>query len=88
MIDLPLGAKALLVTPNRGKEFAYHADVTEYLNCCSIFHSVISRGKGDSTRIINSLFRECFSKSRDITEIPNDCIQRKAAMMNLSKKMS
>ena len=29
MIDLLLGAKALSVTPDRGKEFARHADVTD-----------------------------------------------------------
>ena len=32
MIDLLLGATALSVTPDRGKEFARHADVTEYLD--------------------------------------------------------
>ncbi len=31
MIDLLIGVKALSVTPDRGKEFARHADVTEYL---------------------------------------------------------
>ena len=31
MVDLLLGAKALSVTPDRSKEFARHADVTEYL---------------------------------------------------------
>ena len=30
MVDLLLGAKALSVTPDRGKEFARHADVTEW----------------------------------------------------------
>ena len=62
MIDLLLGAKALSVTPDRGKEFARHADVTEYLD---------------------GLLREYFPKGKDITEIPDDYIQRKVAMINL-----
>ena len=37
MVDLLLGAKALSVTPDRGKEFARHADVTEYLGGLPFF---------------------------------------------------
>ena len=62
MVDLFLGTKALSVTPDRGKEIARHADVTEYLD---------------------GLLREYFPKDKDITEIPDDYIQRKVAMMNL-----
>ena len=54
MVDLLLGAKALSVTPDRGKEFARHSDVTEYLGgaCHSIFRNLTSRGKGALTRIL------------------------------------
>ena len=84
MIDLLLGAKALSVTPDRGKEFARHADVTEYLDGLPFYfpqpHQPWQRGSNENT---NGLLREYFPKGKDITEIPDDYIQRKVAMMNL-----
>ncbi|SFT57502.1 hypothetical protein SAMN02910356_01159 [Selenomonas sp. GACV-9] len=85
MVDLLLGAKVLSVTPDKSKEFARYADATEYLKmaCHSIFRNLTSRGKGDSNENTNGLLREYFPKGKDITEIPDDYIQRKVAMMNL-----
>ena len=84
MIDLLLGATALSVTPDRGKEFARHADVTEYLDGLPFYfpqpHQPWQRGSNENT---NGLLREYFPKGKDITEIPDDYIQRKVAMMNL-----
>ena len=54
---------------------------------CSIFAQQIGvffymwqRGSNEHT---NGLLREYFPKGKDITEIPDDYIQRKVAMMNL-----
>nr|WP_304621477.1 IS30 family transposase [Selenomonas caprae] len=84
MIDLLLGAKALSVTPDRGKEFARHAYVTEYLNGLPFYfpqpHQPWQRGSNENT---NGLLREYFPKGKDITEISDDYIQRRVAMMNL-----
>ena len=84
MVDLLLGAKALSVTPDRGKEFARHADVTEYLDGLPFYfpqpHQPWQRGSNENT---NGLLREYFPKGKDITEIPDDYIQRKVAMMSL-----
>lgn len=84
MIDLLLGATALSVTPDRGKEFARHADVTEYLDGLPFYfpqpHQPWQRGSNENT---NGLLREYFPKGKDITAIFDDYIQRKVAMMNL-----
>ena len=65
MIDLLLGVKALSVTPDRGKEFARHADVTEYPDGLhSIFHSLISRDKGDPTKILTACLENIFPRAR------------------------
>ena len=84
MVDLLLGAKALSVTPDRGKGFARHADVTEYLGGLPFYfpqpHQPWQKGFNENT---NGLLREYFPKGKDITEISDDYIQRKVALMNL-----
>lgn len=61
MIDMLLGATALSVTPARGKEFARHADVTEYLDGVPFYfpqlHQPWQRGTNENT---NGLLREYF----------------------------
>ncbi len=87
MVDLLLGAKDLSVTPDRGKEFARHADVTEYLDGLPFYfpqpHQPWQGGSNENT---NGLLREYFPKGKGITEIPDDYIQRKVALMNLRPK--
>ena len=84
MIDLLLGAKALSVTPDRGKEFAKHAEVTEYLGGLPFYfpqpHQPWQRGTNENT---NGLLREYLPKGKDITDIPDDYIQEKVIMLNL-----
>ena len=51
--DLLLGANALSVTPDRGKEFARHSDVTEYLGGLPFYfpqpHQPWQRGSNENT---------------------------------------
>ena len=84
MIDLLLGATALSVTPDRGKEFARHEEVTEYLDGLPFYfpqpHQPWQRGTNENT---NGLLREYLPKGKDITDIPDDYIQEKVIMLNL-----
>ena len=84
MIDLLLDATALSVTPDRGKEFARHEEVTEYLDGLPFYfpqpHQPWQRGTNENT---NGLLREHLPKGKDITDIPDDYIQEKVIMLNL-----
>ena len=63
MIDLLLGATALSVTPDKGKEFSHHADVTEYLEgLLFFFRNLTKRGKGEPTRIQTVCLENIFQK--------------------------
>ena len=84
IIKLVLGTTAQSVTPDRGKEFSHHADVTEYSGALPFYfpqpHQPWQRDSNENT---NGLLREYFPKGKNITEISDDCIQRKVALMNL-----
>ncbi|MDD6134430.1 MAG: hypothetical protein PUB49_06960 [Selenomonadaceae bacterium] len=58
--------------------------MTEYLGGLPFYfpqpHQPWQRGSNENT---NGLLREYFPKGKDITEISDDYIQRKVAMMNL-----
>lgn len=64
------------ITPDRGKEFAKHAEVTEALEGVKFYfpppHHPWERGSNENT---NGLLREYFPKGQDITDIPDAYIQ-------------
>ena len=64
------------ITPDRGKEFAKHEQVTAALDGVKFYfpkpHHPWERGTNENT---NGLLREYFPKGKDITDIPEDYIQ-------------
>lgn len=71
------------ITPDRGKEFAKHALVTEKLNLVQFYfplpHHPWQRGTNENT---NGLLREYFPKETDVTDIPEEYIQEKIDELN------
>ncbi|SEM29044.1 hypothetical protein SAMN04487839_11152, partial [Streptococcus gallolyticus] len=63
------------VTPDRGKEFSGHPELTEKLNVEVYFpdpHAPWQRGTNENT---NGLLREYFPKGSDLTEVEHLIIQ-------------
>lgn len=64
------------ITPDRGKEFARHADVTKALNGVQFYfpkpHQPWERGTNENT---NGLLREYFPKGVNISDIPSEEVQ-------------
>ncbi len=77
--DFPLET----ITPDRGKEFSKHVEITKTLNNVQFYfplpHHPWQRGTNENT---NGLLREYFPKGQDLTVIQNDYIQRIALEMN------
>ena len=75
--------KAKTVTPDRGREFAAHGDVSRALKHVSFFfadpYSPWQRGTNENT---NGLLRECVPKSTDISTIPDAVIQQFVDSLN------
>lgn len=76
MISALKGLPLETITPDRGKEFTTHADVTEALDKVQFYfpkpyHSW-ERGTNENT---NGLLREYFPKNRDISDISDNYIQ-------------
>ena len=68
------------VTPDRGKEFAKHTEVTEALGVEFYFpppHRV--RGTNENT---NGLLREYFTKGQDLTNLSDEYLQNKVSDLN------
>lgn len=71
------------ITPDRGKEFAKHEEITDLLNVQFYFpqpHQPWQRGSNENT---NGLLREYFPKGKDLTNIPENVIQERYAELNL-----
>lgn len=71
------------ITPDRGKEFSKHSEVTAALDdvqfCFSRLHHPWQRGTNENT---NGLLREYFPKGKDLTDITDDYIQSKTDELN------
>jgi IS30 family transposase len=71
------------ITPDRGKEFAKHAEVTAALDQVKFYfplpHHPWERGTNENT---NGLLREYFPKGKDISDIPDSYIQEKFDELN------
>ena len=72
-----LSAKRLkTITPDRGKEFAKHADVTAVMNGVQFYfpdpHAPWQRGTNENT---NGLIREYLPKSFDMTNVSEEDIR-------------
>ena len=71
------------ITPDRGKEFSSHAEITEELNQVQFYFPYPQhpwdRGTNENT---NGLLREYFPKGMDITDIPEEYIQEKVDELN------
>lgn len=71
------------ITPDRGKEFAKHEDVTAALDGVKFYfprpHHPWERGTNENT---NGLLREYFPKGADITDIPDEYIQEMFDKLN------
>lgn len=65
------------ITPDRGKEFSKHEDVTAELDKVKFYfplpHQPWQRGTDENT---NGLLREYFPKGQDITDVPAEYIQQ------------
>lgn len=71
------------ITPDRGKEFTAHPDITEELNQVQFYFPLPrhpwDRGTNENT---NGLLREYFPKGKDLTDIPEEYIQEKVDELN------
>ena len=71
------------ITPDRGKEFSKHSEVTAALDgvqfCFPRPYHPWQRGTNENT---NGLLREYFPKGKDLTDITDDCIQSKIDELN------
>lgn len=71
------------ITPDRGKEFSKHSEVTAALDDVQFYfprpHHSWQRGTNENT---NGLLKEYFPKGKDLTDITDDCIQSKIDELN------
>ena len=71
------------ITPDRGKEFSKHSEVTAALDDVQFYfprpHHPWQRGTDENT---NGLLREYFPKGKDLTDITDDCIQSRIDELN------
>ena len=76
--------KVKSVTPDRGHEFAKHADVSAAVHNVPFFfadpYSPWQRGTNENT---NGLLRECLPKYTDMTPVPDDLIDDFIYLLNL-----
>lgn len=83
MIKCLKGQPLHTITPDRGKEFAKHAEVTEALNGVQFYfpqpHQPWKRGTNENT---NGLLREYFPKGKDISIQSDEYIQSKVDELN------
>ena len=71
------------ITPDRGKEFSRHEEISKVLNDVQFYfpepHQPWQRGTNENT---NGLLREYFPKKQDLTEIKPSLIRDKALILN------
>lgn len=83
MISLLRNQPLHTITPDRGKEFANHKEVTAALNGVQFYfpppHQPWRRGTNENT---NGLLREYFPKGKDISEFTDEYIQAKVDELN------
>ena len=83
MIESLQGHPIKSITPDRGKEFAKHEEVTTALDGVKFYfpqhHHPWDRGTNENT---NGLLREYFLKGSDITDIPDEYIQEMFDKLN------
>jgi len=84
ILNMFANGQARSITPDRGKEFARHAEVTEALDGLPFYfppaHQPWQRGTNENT---NGLLREYFPKGTDFDAIGSDEIERVVTLMNL-----
>lgn len=83
MIERLKGEPLCSITPDRGKEFARHAEVSEALEGVKFYfplpHHPWQRGTNENT---NGLLREYFPHGKDISDVPDAYIQAKVDELN------
>lgn len=83
MIQCLQGQPLYSITPDRGKEFAKHAEVSVALNNVQFFfpqpHQPWQRGTNENT---NGLLREYFPKGTDLSKYSDEYIQSKVDELN------
>ena len=83
MIQCLQGQPLYSITPDRGKEFARHAEVTNALNNVPFYfpqpHQPWQRGTNENT---NGLLREYFPKGTDLSKYSDEQIQSKVDELN------
>lgn len=83
IIDLLKNQPLETITPDRGKEFSKHADITNTLNNVQFYfplpYQPWQRGSNENT---NGLLREYFPKGQDITVTSEEYIQAVALELN------
>lgn len=82
MIEALADQPLFSVTPDRGKEFSKHAEVTKALGVEFYFpppHHPWERGTNENT---NGLLREYFPKGQDLTNVEEQYLQEKVSELN------
>ncbi|WP_419020577.1 IS30 family transposase [Eubacterium callanderi] len=83
MIQCLTGQPCFSITPDRGKEFARHGEVSEALNQVPFYfplpHHPWQRGTNENT---NGLLREYFPKGFDLRKVTDTSIQNKVDELN------
>ena len=85
VISNPIEVRPTLhsITPDRGKEFAHHCEITEALNGVDFYfpqpHQPWKRGTNENT---NGLLREYFPKGDDLSRYSDEYIQSKVDELN------
>lgn len=82
-IELLQGEPCYSITPDRGKEFAKHAEISEELDQVQFYFPLPrhpwDRGTNENT---NGLLREYFPKGMDLTDVSDDYIQEVVDELN------
>ena len=83
IIHMLKDSRAKTITPDRGKEFSRHEEISKALNDVQFYfpepHQPWQRGTNENT---NGLLREYFSKNQDLTEIKPSLIRDKTLILN------
>lgn len=84
MIRIMQGMPLESITPDRGKEFARHKEVTEALGGVQFYFPLPrhpwERGTNENT---NGLLREYFPKGKDLTDISEEYLQKVIDELNM-----
>lgn len=82
MVDLLKDVKVYTITPDRGKEFIYHEEISKQLNVEFYFplpRHPWDRGTNENT---NGLLREYFPKYQDLNQWSDEYIMSKVNELN------